>query len=892
MSDTDTRLKAPLLRAIFDSALDAILLADDDGVYVDANPAAGALFGVPSNELIGRRISDFATTGYDTTKAYEEFQRLGTMRGQFQLQRADGSQRTLDFSAVANVVRGLHLSILRDITDRVVAEESLRRSESLFEEAQAVAHIGSWASGIGRDDELQWSTECYRIFAVPPGTKMTAASFFALVHPSDHDSVFRASRAAISFDTPYDVEHRVLRPDGSIRWIRQRAVVERDAAGNALRLIGTVQDITEQRAIDEAMQKSEERYRRIVESTSEGVWMYDDHGVTTFMNAHMAAMLGYTTQEVIGLPLYTFMENGSRVDAQMRISRRKLGNDDRSDLKLRRKDCTTLLASIQANSLFDSVGHFDGVLALIRDVSVQRHDEEARARLVAIVESSEDAIISKNLDGIITSWNHGAELLFQYSADEVLGEPIAMLDVPATDHIERDELNRILAGEAVRNQETQRRAKDGSLVEVSLTRSPVRDVDGVIMGVSWIARDLTSRRRFEQELRRTEEKFRQAQKMEAVGRLAGGVAHDFNNLLSVILSYSEIARDELKAGDPLRDALSEIHTAGLRATELTRQLLAFSRQQVLQSRVIDLNTIVAGMERMLGRLLGDDVELTVMSGSDIGRVLADPGQIEQVIMNLAVNARDAMPDGGMVTIETSNVEFDETAVSDRFNIPAGNYVMLAVCDTGVGMTAEVRARVFEPFFTTKEQGKGTGLGLSTVIGIVQQSGGSVGVYSEPDRGSTFKVYLPRTDKLAEAIRPAILKAATGGSETILLVEDEEQVRNVACAILRRSGYHVLDASNGGEAFLIAKDFATTIHLLLTDVVMPRLSGRKLAEQLAPQRPDMKVLFISGYTDDAIVHHGVLDAGLAFLQKPFTPDALIRKVREVLDAAKKLPGALA
>jgi CheY-like chemotaxis protein len=308
---------------------------------------------------------------------------------------------------------------------------------------------------------------------------------------------------------------------------------------------------------------------------------------------------------------------------------------------------------------------------------------------------------------------------------------------------------------------------------------------------------------------------------------------------------------------------------------------------VLEPRVVDLNEIVGAMKPMLGRLLGEDIDLTVLSPNPVGRILVDPSQVEQVVMNLAVNARDAMPDGGKLTLETSNVSVDGASSSRPPDVPPGHFVMLAVTDSGMGMTEATRARVFEPFFTTKEKGKGTGLGLATVLGIVQQSGGYVSLYSEPGHGTAFKIYLPRTDRIAEAEASGTDQpsARVDGTETILLVEDEEQVRSVACTILRRHGYTVLETSNGGEAYLVSTDFAARIDLLLTDVVMPRMSGRKLAEQLAPQRPEMKVLFASGYTDDAIIHHGVLDSGVAFLHKPFTPQALLRKVRDVLDAAR-------
>ncbi len=485
--------------------------------------------------------------------------------------------------------------------------------------------------------------------------------------------------------------------------------------------------------------------------------------------------------------------------------------------------------------------------------------QQSEDRIRSVVDGVRDhAMYMLDSGGNIASWNAGAERLFGYSEATIIGKHISIFDKANTSELDRQ---LALAVEQGRHEEIGARFRaDGTSLWADTIMTPLVDQDGAVRGFAIVTRDLTEQREGEAALARAEDQLRQAQKLEAIGSLAGGIAHDFNNLLSVILSYTEIIVSELAPDDPMRADLEEVNKAGLRAAQLTRQLLAFGRRQVLQPKAVDLNAIVEGSETMLRRLLNADIELSLLTSTGLGSVFADPAQLDQVVMNLVVNARDAMPTGGKLSIETTNVDLG----ADHVGVTPGRYVMLAVTDTGTGMDRATQDRLFEPFFTTKDVGKGTGLGLSTVFGIVKQSGGHIWVYSELGHGTTFKVYFPRSDA-----RPELAIAASvddvRGTATLLLVEDEEQVRTVARSILRGRGYNVLEARNSGEALLICENYPARIDLLLTDVVMPLMSGRQLAERLAPLRREMKVLYMSGYTDDSIVHHGVLDAGIAFLQ---------------------------
>jgi two-component system cell cycle sensor histidine kinase/response regulator CckA len=445
---------------------------------------------------------------------------------------------------------------------------------------------------------------------------------------------------------------------------------------------------------------------------------------------------------------------------------------------------------------------------------------------------------------------------------------------------ERSALMDRLGRDGVIEHEGWRRRRDGSLIWTRFRAQAVREDDGPMIYYEGVVEDVTDHKQAAEALEAAETRLLQSAKLEAVGRLAGGVAHDFNNLLGVIMGYADLVLKRLPADEPMRRNLQEIQKAAERASALTKQLLAFSRRQILQPRVLDLNHAIYDVESMLQRVIGEDISLVTVLREDVGKVKADPGQVQQVLMNLAVNARDAMPEGGRLTIETANVEVEESYARQRLGVTSGPYVMMAVSDTGCGMTEEVQAHIFEPFFTTKGPEKGTGLGLATVYGIVKQSGGNIWVYSEPAKGTTFKVYLPRVEDPGPRAGPPPVKAPAGGTETVLLVEDDEKVREVIALALKDAGYTVLEARSGEDALLLAER-GEPIELVITDLVMPGMSGREMADRWRARHPETRTLFMSGYTDATFQQQAGLPAGVAFIQKPFAPSALARKVREVL-----------
>lgn len=515
------------------------------------------------------------------------------------------------------------------------------------------------------------------------------------------------------------------------------------------------------------------------------------------------------------------------------------------------------------------------LIAAIEPIQEERHFSRA------VMESVNVGIIACDLNGTITFFNSAMQKIHgipdSVISPEIWSQYFDLYQPDGKTLLTKEQvpLYRALQGETIRNQEILVLRKNQDSISLLVSGQPIVDEDGRRCGAVVVAHDVT-------DIKRTELQLRQAQKMEAIGQLAGGVAHDFNNILMAISGYCELMLMQMTNQDPMKDVASEIYKAVERGTALARQLLAFSRKQITQPKILDLNQVIRGMENLLQRVMKEDVELAISPDSGLGRVKADPTQIEQVIMNLAINAKDAMPHGGKLMIETTNVRLDDSYAAGHLNVVPGQYVMLSVSDTGVGMDEVTQSRIFEPFFTTKEEGRGTGLGLSTVYGTVKQNGGFIWVYSEPGQGSTFKIYLPRMDDRTEPVQPVNLNnTMMNGTETILLVDDNESVRAAFSALLEYHGYKVLRAANGQEALDIASQYAEPIHLLVTDLVMPGIGGRELSQKLLSSGRQMKVIYMSGYTGEAASRQGILDADAAFLQKPASIRQLLQKIHDIL-----------
>ena len=604
-----------------------------------------------------------------------------------------------------------------------------------------------------------------------------------------------------------------------------------------------------------------------------------------YISPQIEAMLGFSADEWLGDPGLVLKQlhpdDRERVLAEV-FQSRDTGKPLSSEYRLLARDGRIVWVRDEAIVMRDEAGRPCFMQGLLLDISEQKRKEEmlqkSESKFRTIFERVALGTALVSIDGQLVETNPALREMLRYGEEELRNRVFNEFIHPEDAAIDVDLDQELIAGKRDHYQIEKRFIrKDGGVVWCQLNVSFIRGGQQERPFTICMVEDITERKRLETQ-------FFQSQKMETIGRLAGGIAHDFNNLLTVIKGYTQLTLNHIQEGDPCRENIEEIKSAAERAAELTNQLLTFSRRQILDMKVLDLNTVVRGLEKMMGRIIGEDIEMFTVLDDHLGRVKTDPGQLEQVILNLVVNARDAMPAGGKLAIETANVVLDDTYARTHIGVTPGSYVMLSVSDTGYGISPEIKELIFEPFFTTKEEGKGTGLGLSTIYGIVKQSGGNIWVYSEPGRGTTFKIYLPRIEEETGALPVQDdTDHLPKGKETVLLVEDDPSLRALAARILRYQGYKVLEATNGHEAIGIAREnVQEKIDLLLSDVVMPHMGGRELVKRMKTLHSEIRVLFISGYTEHAITYHAGLKPGTPFLQKPFSPTALAKKVREVLD----------
>lgn len=746
----------------------AIIGLDPEGRVTAWNQGAQRIFGWRRGEVIGRPHMVFYPTEAEAGEG-ERLLKLAREAGSAQCEgwcvRRDGTRfwgevvLTAQFDESGRL-RG-YSKVTRDRTTQRQTEEEILAQRSRLELAQQIGQLGDWDwdPATGR---TTWSAQVHRMFGRDPlNYKPNYEDFLASVHAEDRPRFEETLWKVRAERRPIELDFRINDAAGQVHWLASRAYPRLDERGAVAGLYGTVQDVTERVQVQMKLAASEQTYRRIVETATEGICMIDPEQRMTFVNRQMGEMLGYGAEEMTGRSVFDFLDEQSRQEATEHSERLRKGVEDRHDFRFRRKDGKECWAIVSTAPMHDEQGRYAGALGMVTDI--------------------------------------------------------------------------------------------------------------------------TDRKRLEQ-------MYLQSQKMEAVGRLAGGIAHDFNNLLSVVNGYAEMLLKEFDEHDPVHERLRAIQEAGWSATDLTRQLLTFGRKQLVDPKVLDLNQLVEEGEKVFGRVLGEDIELRLRLQAEVWPVKIDRTQFLQVLMNLVVNARDAMPEGGSLALETANVEFQDAGPEQLGDVPCGEFVQLTVSDSGAGMDEETRLNVFEPFFTTKEAGKGTGLGLATVYGIVRQAGGWIRVYSEPGQGTTFRIYLPRVREAEEAPAQEEESAAAfplRGAETILVVEDQKTLLRLVETVLKKYGYRVLTSANAGEALLAAEQHSGPIHLLLTDVIMPGMTGRQLAERLVPLRPGLRVLYMSGHPEKVIAERGILIPGVEYIAKPFSPEALAKRVRKVLGVAKKL-----
>ena len=882
------KLSEQKFEGVFRSSPDAITLTSlHAGEFIDVNDCFEQLTGYTRSEVIGHKSLELGlwVDERERDQLVDAVSSKGRLR-QFErrLHVKSGQIRTVTVSAelIRWAGQDCLVAVLHDVTDQKLADAALRRQALTFATLYDAVMIVDKGGHI-----VDWNPAATRLFRYEKDEVIGRKPYF--LHRQDYATIEIGSlRTALKGSGRWEGELVLLRKDATECIVETVVSSLRDDTGEHIGYIAVNRDITERKRVEQAHRDSEHQLRLLLNSTAEAIYGLDESGRCTFCNPSAIRMLGYKDSgELLGKDMHDLIHH-SRSD-NSRFPKEQCGiyraqtvgaHTHCVEDVLWRADGSSFPAEYWSYPIYKEEALVGSVVTFL-DISERRRTEEAlrqsEEKYREFMENAKHGIFQSSPDGQLLYVNPALVSLLGYASKEELQSRNLATDIYETANDRLTVLDSYRSDDRLDGVEINWKRKDGRVVVVRSSGRRMRSKDGRVSHYDSIVEDVTERRSLEDQLR-------QAQKIEAVGRLAGGIAHDFNNILGVILGYADLLLEQFDDAQTEYHRLLAIKNAATRAASLTRQLLAFSRKQVLEVRVIDLNTTVTETARMLLRLLGEDIQLKTKLTTEPAVTKADPTQIEQVIMNLAVNSRDAMPTGGTLMIETVRVAVTEGYADHHVPISPGQYVMLEISDTGEGMSEEVKKRIFEPYFTTKGKDKGTGLGLATVYGIVKQSGGFIWVYSELGHGTTFKIYLPEVCEPVEHIeKPMTLPPMPGGSETILLVEDSDALRELNHELLQNMGYTILEAQDGRSAISVAERHAGPIHLLLTDVVMPGMSGKALAEELTHSWPAIKVLYVSGYTDNIVLEQTLIDPGVSYLQKPCTRDMLARKVRDVLSA---------
>ena len=872
-------------RTTLDSMMEGCQIIGYDWTYVYINDAAAHHVRMNKTRLLGRSLNK-VFKGLEQTEMFVRLSRCMNERipdkTENEFTYPDGLKRWFKLS-IQPVPEGIFV-LSYDITERKQAESDLKDSEQRFRTLFEQSPIG--IDLVASDGRSMFVNQALKNLLGYSEQEICGQPFIGWTHPDDVESSLQLVQLVRNGKTDrMSLEKRYIRKDGGIIWARTAVAAVRDKSGGLNYFIAMVEDISEEKRAEERLHDSETRYRNLFMHSPDAIFLNQNDRVTLVNKACQKLFGAKNEQELTGKPIYDLFHTDfhSVIEARIRKMRESSDMVPPIEEKILRLDGSIVDVEVLAAPF--PAGEFNAIHVILRDITARKKTEailkEGKEQLRLFIEHSPVAL------AMFDHKMHYIAVSRRWMVDYRLGD----MNIIGRSHYDifpeipdrwKEIHRRGLSGEASQDNEDAFNRIDGTMQWLRWEVHPWYRADGAVGGIVVFTEDITASKASEEEHDKLREQLTQAQKMESIGRLAGGVSHDLNNLLSPILGYSEMLLDDLNPTDIRRESVNQIQQAGFRARDLVRQLLAFSRKQTLIVQPVNLNSVITGFEKLLRRTIPEDIEIRLNLSPDIKPVMADPGQIEQVIMNLAVNAADAMPDGGRLMMETGITELDLSYTALYPDLEPGHYVMLAISDTGSGMDKETCSCIFEPFFSTKGE-QGTGLGLSTVFGIIKQHSGNIWVYSEPGKGTTFKIYLPVADKgRAEMNQDQKNVPVLKGSETILLVEDDEQVRHLARSILVRQGFKVLLPKSSNEALDMANSQDVPIHLLLTDVVMPEINGRELYEMAAVKHPGLKVLYMSGYTDNVIAHRGVLDAGVHFIQKPFTVQSLAAKVREVLN----------